>query len=40
MVALLERLEGGHEVVTTGDTVCDDAFCDTGRNSALDNGGH
>jgi hypothetical protein len=37
-MALLEWLERGHEVMSTGDTVCDDAFCDAGGDGTLDNG--
>jgi hypothetical protein len=39
VVALLERLESGHEVMSTGNTVCDDTLCNTGGNSTFDNGG-
>jgi hypothetical protein len=39
MVALFEGLEGGHEVVSTSDTRCDDALRDTSSNGTLDNGG-
>lgn len=38
VVALLEGLQGGHEVVAAGDAVCDDALCDAGGDGALDNG--
>jgi hypothetical protein len=39
VMALLERLESGHEVMSAGDAVCDDTFCDTGGNGTFDNGG-
>jgi len=39
VVALLERLERGHEVVATGNTMSDYSFCDTSCDSALDDGG-
>lgn len=39
VVALLEGLEGTHEVVATGDAVGNDALADTGSDGALDNGG-
>ena len=38
VVTLLERLKCSHEVMTTGDTVCDNAFCDTSGDGTLDNG--
>ncbi len=40
MVAFLEGLEGGHEVVATGDTVGNDTFRDAGGDGALDDRGH
>lgn len=39
VVALFERLEGGHEVMPTRNTVCDNSFCDTGCDGSLDDGG-
>lgn len=39
VVALLERLESGHEVMPAGDTVCDNTFSDTGSDGTLDDGG-
>lgn len=39
VVALLEGLQGGHEIVPAGDAVCDDAFCDSCGDGALDDGG-
>lgn len=38
VVALLERLESGHEVMSTSDTVCDDALSNTGSDGTLDDG--
>lgn len=38
VVALLEGLECGHEVVATSDTVGDDALCDTSGDGALYDG--
>ena len=38
MVAFLERLERSHEIMSTGDTGRDDSFCDTGSDSAFDDG--
>lgn len=38
VVALLERLQGGHEVVATSDARRDDSFGDTGRDRAFDDG--
>lgn len=40
VVALLERLQGTHEVVATSHTVGDDAFGDTSSDGTLDNGSH
>jgi hypothetical protein len=39
VVALLERLQGSHEVVSAGDTVRDDSLCDTSCDGALDDSG-
>jgi len=39
VVALLEWLEGGHEVMPTRNTVCDNSLCDTGCDGSLDDGG-
>lgn len=38
VVSLLEGLKGGHEVVTTGDTVGDHSLGDTGSHGTLDDG--
>lgn len=40
VVALLEGLQCGHEVVTSGDTVSNNTFRNTSGNSTLDNGSH
>ncbi len=37
-MALFERLQGCHQVVTTSYTRCDDALGNTGCDGALDNG--
>ena len=39
VVTFLEGLEGGHKVMSTGDTRCDDALGDTSSDGTLDNGG-
>ena len=39
-MSFLEWLEGGHEVMSTSDTVCDDALGDTGGDGTLDDGCH
>jgi hypothetical protein len=39
VVTLLERLKGGHEIMSTGDTMRYNPFGDTGRNGTLDDGG-
>ena len=39
VVALLEWLQGGHEVVSTSYTVCDNAFGDTSCDSTFDDSG-
>ena len=36
VVALLERLKRGHQVVSTGNTVSNDSLCDAGGNGTLD----
>jgi len=38
VVALLEGLKSGHEVVATGDTRGDDPFSDTSCDGTFDNG--
>lgn len=38
VVSLLERLEGGHKVVATSDTVGDHSLGDTSGHGTLDNG--
>jgi hypothetical protein len=38
VVAFFEWLESCHEVMPTGNTVCDNTFCDTGSDSTLDDG--
>lgn len=40
VVAFLERLQGGHEVMSSGDTRRDDALGDTSGHGSLDNCGH
>jgi len=40
VVALLEWLERGHEVMPTRNTVCDNSLCDTGRDGSLDDSGN
>ena len=37
VVAFFEWLESSHEVMTTGNTMCDNALSNTSRNSTLDN---
>jgi hypothetical protein len=38
VISLLERLEGGHQVVATGNTVGDHSLGDSGGHGALDDG--
>lgn len=40
VIAFLERLQRGHEVVSTRDTVRNHTFRDTGCHGALDDGGY
>jgi hypothetical protein len=37
VMTFLEWLEGGHEVMPTSDTVCDNTLCDTSSDGTLDN---
>jgi hypothetical protein len=39
VMTLFEGLKGGHEVMPTCNTVCDDTLCDTGGDGSFDNGG-
>ena len=39
MMPLLERLERGHQIVSSGHTVRDDSFSDSSSRSTLNNGG-
>jgi hypothetical protein len=39
VVTFFEGLQGSHEVVATGDAVCDNTLCDTGCDGTLDDGG-
>lgn len=38
VISLLERLKSGHQIVSTGDAVCDHSLSDTGSHGTLDNG--
>lgn len=38
MISFLERLQGGHEVMSTSNTVRDHSLCDTRRDGTLDDG--
>jgi len=40
VVALLEGLQSGHEVVSTSDTRCDNTLGDTGSDGTLDDSGN